>query len=84
MEYYFYMSYHQLAVEEGIAQSFETRLGQIHKYTEDKPMADFANKPKRSYEQLRSHRWFGTDELMKHCKDGDVVTIGEDGTIQSA
>jgi hypothetical protein len=25
-------------------------------------MTEFSNKPKRSYEQLRSHRWFGTDD----------------------
>jgi dihydroxy-acid dehydratase len=25
-------------------------------------MADFANKPKRSSEELRSHRWFGADD----------------------
>ena len=27
-------------------------------------MADFLNKPKRPYEQLRSHRWFGTDDTV--------------------
>ena len=42
---------------------------------------------------ILSKVWYGpsipiieypTDELMKHFKDGDIVTIGEDGMIHSA